>query len=235
MYVYFFLVKLHCMSISCLNSFPLSCVFVLLCILLFFHSSLFPCSWSVNSIAYRRVIRVYQYEVDDDLSGRFSFHFDSISPSSFPPPPHCLGFFLMHLSLNPPFELCVCSVFCTNPHCDVATRQADGPLGFLILQRPAPLQHCNSVYLVHLFVGSGRVSCTRFRAGNCRLVLCKYIMLKIELTHCFKSHLKGTFKCVLFRVALAVLFVTAVHVHRKHMCTCGLLLNVDKSWKHTIA
>ena len=27
--------------------------------------------FSLNSIAYRRVIRVYQYEVGDDLSGRF--------------------------------------------------------------------------------------------------------------------------------------------------------------------
>lgn len=34
--------------------------------------------FSLNSIAYRRVIRVYQYEVGDDLSGRFfSSYFSS--------------------------------------------------------------------------------------------------------------------------------------------------------------
>lgn len=49
----------------------------MVCALLFFPP-LFGISlgfFSLNSIAYRRVIRVYQYEVGDDLSGRFFFLF----------------------------------------------------------------------------------------------------------------------------------------------------------------
>lgn len=118
----------------------------------FLHSSLLPCSGSVNSIAYRRVIRVYQYEVDDDLSGRFSFHFDSLISLPHHPPPHRLGFLLMHSSLNPPLELCVCSVFSTNPHSDVAMRQADGLFSFLILQSLAPLQR---IYYTFIIGGGG--------------------------------------------------------------------------------
>lgn len=58
----------------------------------FLHSSLSPGSWPVTSIAYRRVIRVYQYEVDDDLSGRFSFHFDSLISPTSPLPLTSFGF-----------------------------------------------------------------------------------------------------------------------------------------------
>lgn len=47
-------------------------VFCPLCFLLSWNS---PGFFSSISIAYRRVIRVYQYEVGDDLSGRFFFLF----------------------------------------------------------------------------------------------------------------------------------------------------------------
>lgn len=50
-------------------------VAVFRCVLSFALSSFFlrnlPGFFSLTSIAYRRVIRVYQYEVGDDLSGRF--------------------------------------------------------------------------------------------------------------------------------------------------------------------
>lgn len=54
---------------------------------------------SLNSIAYRRVIYVYQYQVADDLSGR------SFSPSlaRF----FFLFFFLLSLTLTEPSELLV--------------------------------------------------------------------------------------------------------------------------------
>lgn len=56
---------LWCVSVSVLLSPPLPLVYSL-------------GFFSLNSIAYRRVIRVYQYEVGDDLSGRFfSSYFSS--------------------------------------------------------------------------------------------------------------------------------------------------------------
>lgn len=86
---------------------------------------------SLNSIAYRRVICVYQYQVADDLSGRSS----SLKP--------CSVFFLthavlsglcdlMHFRLKTPRWTLVCSVpsCCTNIH----------PV--LKLKAPGCSQHC---------------------------------------------------------------------------------------------
>lgn len=90
---------------------------------LFFHT-LFPFPLhsppppSLNSIAYRRVIRVYQYEVDDDLSGR-SFPIFPSSDWPLTPHPHTLWvFFSCTRVWSPPLRLSVCVLF-TNIHCDV--------------------------------------------------------------------------------------------------------------------
>lgn len=102
---------------------------------LFFHSPLhLPPPPSLNSIAYRRVIRVYQYEVDDDLSGRSSPFFPPLI-GLLPLTPHLLGFLLlMHLSLIPTVKaLCVCSIPFTNIHCDEAFFEMN-PSSFLIQQ-----------------------------------------------------------------------------------------------------
>lgn len=151
---------------------------------LFFHT-LFPFPLHsppppfLNSIAYRRVIRVYQYEVDDDLSGR-SFPIFSFWLASYSPPSHLLGFFLMHLSLIPTIKaLRVCVLF-TNIHCDV-------PWGFFWdepfrLLNPTSLalapmlrsvntsSHSFNVFSFHVLVVSvffssiwRKCSCTRFR------------------------------------------------------------------------
>lgn len=114
----------------------------------FFHSSLFPCSWSVNSIAYRRVIRVYQYEVDDDLSGRFSFHFNFLISPTCLLTPTWSGFRPHALKPKPTIW-----VFSTNPHWDVAMRQVDRLFSFLILHSLAPLQHWDTVHLLLLVGG----------------------------------------------------------------------------------
>lgn len=82
-------------------------------------SSSFPTSLvSLNSIAYRRVIRVYQYEVDDDLSGR-SFPIFPSSDWPLTPTPHTLWvFFSCTRVWPPPIRLSVCVLF-TNTHCNV--------------------------------------------------------------------------------------------------------------------
>lgn len=96
---------------------------VFLCFFTLFFHSLFISHLppSLNSIAYRRVIRVYQYEVDDDLSGRSSPFFPPLI-GLLPLTPHTFWVFLllMHLSLIPTVKaLCVCSIPFTNIHCDV--------------------------------------------------------------------------------------------------------------------
>lgn len=82
------------------------------CVPLFFHT-LFPFPLhlpppsSLNSIAYRRVIRVYQYEVDDDLSGRSSpFFLPLIGLLT----PHLFGFSSHALESDPHCKgsVCVC-------------------------------------------------------------------------------------------------------------------------------
>lgn len=80
---------------------------------LFFHT-LFPFPLhlppppSLNSIAYRRVIRVYQYEVDDDLSGRSSPFFPPLI-GLLPLTPHLFGFSSPHaLESDPHCKGSVC-------------------------------------------------------------------------------------------------------------------------------
>lgn len=88
--------------------------------IVFFVFSLFPLvlihynpSLPLNSIAYRRVIHVYQYEVDDDLSGRFFSPFSGsvcllTTFSHFPAMPYPTLSHLHFGFLTCPWLGCVC-------------------------------------------------------------------------------------------------------------------------------